>query len=128
LLGPFAIAAALAWCRAPAGVAPHNANADLLGAFVIAMWNYMGWDNASTIAGEVERPQRTYPLAMLGAVALITITYIVPVAALKHAGVDPSGWTTGAWVDAGRILGGRALAIAIVAGGMICGLGMFNAL
>ncbi len=27
----------------------------------------MGWDNASTIAGEVERPQRTYPLAMMSA-------------------------------------------------------------
>ncbi len=40
---------------------------DLLGGILIAMWNYMGWDNLSTIAGEVERPQRTYPLAMLGA-------------------------------------------------------------
>ncbi len=25
----------------------------------------MGWDNASTIATEVDRPQRTYPRAML---------------------------------------------------------------
>ena len=30
------------------------------------MWNYMGWDYASTVAGEVDRPQRTYPLAMAG--------------------------------------------------------------
>jgi len=33
---------------------------DLLGGVLIAMWNYMGWDNLSTIAGEVEAPQRTY--------------------------------------------------------------------
>ena len=45
------------------------------------MWNYMGWDNASTIALEVERPQRTYPRAMIGAVVLVALTYILPVLA-----------------------------------------------
>ena len=34
-------------------------------AILVAMWNYMGWDNASTVAQEVEDPQRTYPRAML---------------------------------------------------------------
>jgi len=95
---------------------------------MIAMWNYMGWDNASTIAGEVKRPQRTYPLAMLGALVLIIVTYVVPIAALKHNGIDVSQWSTGSWVQAGQSLGGQALGLAIVAGGMICGVGMFNAL
>src|SRR5262249_37609986 len=31
---------------------------DLGGAVIVAMWNYMGWDNASTIAQEVETPQK----------------------------------------------------------------------
>src|SRR5438270_390302 len=84
--------------------APQAGSAGLLAAFTVAMWNYMGWDNASTIAGEVERPQRTYPLAMLGAVALVTVSYVIPVAALKHTGIDPSNWSTGAWVDAGRAI------------------------
>jgi len=30
-------------------------------AVLVAMWNYMGWDNASTVAQEVENPQRSYP-------------------------------------------------------------------
>jgi amino acid transporter len=129
LLAPFAVAAAMAWLHAPLAASPVRAgSAGLLGAFTVAMWNYMGWDNASTIAGEVERPQRTYPKAMLGAVALVTISYLIPVAAVKHTGLDPSTWSTGAWVDAGRAIGGNALAAAIVAGGMICGVGMFNAL
>ena len=42
-------------------------HADFLGGILIAMWNYMGWDNLSTIAGEVESPQKTYTRAMLGA-------------------------------------------------------------
>ena len=33
----------------------------LAGAVSIALWNYMGWDNASTVAQEVENPQRNYP-------------------------------------------------------------------
>ena len=53
---------------------------DILGGLLICMWNYMGWDNASTIATEVERPQRTYPRAMLAAVVIVALTYILPVA------------------------------------------------
>src|SRR6202035_5140850 len=47
--------------------ASAGASVGLLGAVLVAMWNYMGWDNASTIAQEVERPQRTYPRAMIAA-------------------------------------------------------------
>ena len=32
---------------------------DILAGLLVAMWNYMGWDNSTTIAGEVDRPQRT---------------------------------------------------------------------
>jgi amino acid transporter len=92
------------------------------------MWNYMGWDNSSTIAGEVDRPQRTYPIAVLSAVGLVALTYVVPMSAMLAAGVNPAGWDTGAWVSVARELGGPALAIAVVIGGMISAFGMYNAL
>ena len=50
------------------------------------VWNYMGWDNASTIAQEVERPQRTYPKAMIAAVVLVSLTYILPFLAVYLRG------------------------------------------
>ena len=128
LLGPFVVIAVAALAQHPAAHASPTAQVDVLGGIMIAMWNYMGWDNASTIAGEVQRPQRTYPLAMLGALVLIILSYVIPIAALKHSGIDVSQWSTGSWVQAGQSLGGEALALAIVAGGMICGVGMFNAL
>lgn len=128
LLLPFAALAACAW-SAPSGAAPAPASSTgLWSGLLVAMWNYMGWDNASTVAAEVERPQRTYPLAMLLAVALVAVTYVVPVAAVAHTGLDPRGWSTGGWVDVGRALGGEWLARAIVIGGVVCGIGMFNAL
>jgi amino acid transporter len=98
------------------------------GGVLIAMWNYMGWDNASTVAGEVERPQRAYPLGVLVAVALIATTYVVPFAAMAAAGVDPSSWDTGAWVNVARTYGGAPLAMAVVLGGAISAFGMYSAL
>jgi hypothetical protein len=63
-----------------------------------------------------------YRTALLLTVCLVTLTYLVPVAGAAHVGIDPSGWTTGSWVSAGDIVGGRGLALAIGVGGMLCGL------
>jgi amino acid transporter len=100
----------------------------------VALWNYMGWDNASTVAQEVEAPQRNYPRAMLISAALVALTYIVPLAAVGIAGI-PAGQfcpgnadCTGAWTDAARTMVGPGLALAVVLGGMLNGAGMFNAL
>jgi amino acid transporter len=112
------------WGR-PAG---PGAGTALSMAILVAMWNYMGWDNASTVATEVENPQRNYPRAMIGAAILTALTYIVPLVAMALAGLSPTGFTTGSWTSAGQALGGRILALAVVAGGVICGVGMFNAL
>lgn len=104
------------------------AHCGLLGGILVGMWNYMGWDNASTVAGEVERPQRTYPLAMLGALALVALTYVVPVLAASFSGIGPEGWTAGGWADIGGAVGGKWLMIVIVVCGMISAFSMFNAL
>jgi amino acid transporter len=101
---------------------------DLAGGIVIAMWNYMGWDNLSTIADEVDRPQTTYPLAMFGSVALVIASYLLPVIAVAAARLNPGLWRTGSWVDAGQALGGSTLALAVAAAGMIGALGTFASL
>jgi len=101
---------------------------DLEGGILIAMWNYMGWDNLSTIADEVDRPQRTYPLAMFSSVILVIASYLLPVMAVAAARLDPGIWSTGSWVDAGQALGGSGLALAIAAAGMIGALGTFASL
>ncbi|MBZ5537000.1 MAG: APC family permease [Acidobacteriia bacterium] len=101
---------------------------DILGGILISMWNYMGWDNASTIAEEVDRPRRTYPLAMLGSCILVTLTYIIPVAALARTGISLEAWATGGWVDIARTLGGNGLAAALMGAGALAAVGSFNAL
>jgi amino acid transporter len=105
-----------------------DGQAGLSTAILVALWNYMGWDNASTIARDVENPQHSYPRAMISSAILTAFTYVLPLAAMAVAGLSPQGFSTGSWVIAGRAIGGPILAAAIVAGGIICGIGMFNAL
>ena len=107
---------------------PTNSSIDILTGVLICMWNYMGWDNASTIAAEVERPQRTYPRAMLAAVLIVAVSYILPVAAMWMTGLAPSAWDTGFWADVAGMIGGPLLRVALALGGLISGFGMFNAL
>jgi amino acid transporter len=108
--------------------APTTSKVDLIGGLLICMWNYMGWDNASTIATEVERPQRTYPRAMLVAVCIVALTYILPVAAVWMTRLPAGAWETGSWADIAGLLGGPLLRVALVVGGMFSAFGMFNAL
>ena len=132
LLAPFValIIFALGSGKVPATRSPRFrcATSILLGGVLIAMWNYMGWDNLSTIAGEVEAPQRTYSRAMFGAVILVVVSYLLPVGAVARTGIDPNSWTTGGWVDVGQIIGGETLAIAIALAGVIGAIGSFSAL
>ena len=123
MLAPFKYAALF-----HAVTTPTTSKVDMIGGLLIAMWNYMGWDNASTIATEVERPQRTYPRAMLWTVAIVALSYIVPVAAVWMTGLPAGAWETGSWADIAGLLGGPLLRVGLVAGGMISAFGMFNAL
>jgi amino acid transporter len=108
-------------------------HADILAGLLVAMWNYMGWDNSTTIAGEVDRPQRTYPWAMAIGVILVALTYVLPIGAVAMTGLDPNRWTTGGWPDvAHAIVSGsvprEVLTLALTLAGMLGALGTLNAL
>jgi amino acid transporter len=121
-LGNFSLKAGTFSLKAPA------AGMDFAGAVSVTLWNYMGWDNASTVAQEVVEPQRNYPRAMLLAAGLVALTYVLPLAAVALAGIPAEQFSTGAWTDAAREVVGPWLALCVVLGGTINGFGMFNAL
>jgi len=114
--------------------AASGASVGLLGAVLVAMWNYMGWDNASTIAQEVERPQRTYPRAMIAAVILVSLTYVLPFLAVYFTGIPASAFTEdGSWAAIAGQLGGKVMGVEwlrfmVTIGGLMSAFGMFNAL
>ena len=54
----------------------------------VIYWSFSGFDSASTFAGEVKEPHRTFPLALTLAVITMLASYIAPL--LVAAGADPS--------------------------------------
>jgi len=130
--GPFALIVLMAPFRAGTlahvAAAPVTSTVGLLGGTLVAMWNYMGWDNASTIARGVERPERTYPRAMIVSVTLVALTYLLPVLAVYVTGLPSSAFETGSWANVAGLVGGNWLRALLVLGGMVSGFGIFNAL
>ncbi|MBX7190615.1 MAG: amino acid permease [Sandaracinaceae bacterium] len=44
---------------------------------VVASFAYSGWNAAAYFAGEVQRPERTLPVALAGGTALVTVLYVL---------------------------------------------------
>lgn len=114
----------------------ESGRGSIVTALLFVLWNYMGWDNASTIAREVENPRRNYIRAMLFAVALVGASYILPIAVVAFTGFPASDFVTGSWVETAKTIATGVvgphlaswLAFAVLAGGALTGVAMFNAL
>jgi amino acid transporter len=99
-----------------------------LGLFVV-MWNYLGWDGLSTVAGEMKNPRRDYPRTLIITLPLITLCYLIPVfIGLGVIGVNGVEWTAGAWNDIAKTIGGSWLGILMAIGALVSAAGLFSAL
>ncbi len=95
-----------------------------------ALWNYIGWDNASTVQGEVIDASRSYPRALLVALPLVMLSYFVPILPTLAA-TDGTKWVDGSWPAIAAAATGSAgpvIAAMIALGGLVSALALFNAL
>lgn len=91
-------------------------------------WNLNYWDKASTLAGEVENPSKTFPKALFGAVVLVVSSYLIPLLAGTGATKSaPSDWTDGYFAEVGMLIGGYWLKWWIQAAAAMSNLGLFEA-
>ncbi|XP_010552261.1 PREDICTED: probable polyamine transporter At3g13620 [Tarenaya hassleriana] len=96
--------------------------------FNTLFWNLNFWDNVSTLAGEVDKPQKTFPLALLVAVIFTCIAYLIPLFAVTGAvSVDQSRWESGFHAEAAEMLAGKWLKIWIEIGAVLSSIGLFEA-
>jgi amino acid transporter len=139
VVAPFGVLAALAlfrWLTAghavPFPVTPfHAAGTSFAGALGIGMsqsiWNYSGWDNASTLGGEIEHATTAYPGALARALPLVTGVYLVsilPVLAVTRW----TAWTDGAWPALAVSVAGPWFGTWLAGAGMVSAFALFNAL
>jgi APA family basic amino acid/polyamine antiporter len=57
--------------------------AGFMAALVAALWAYDGWNDLNMVAGEVKRPERNVPIALIAGVATVGVLYV-----LVNAGVQ----------------------------------------
>ena len=108
-------------------LASHRSSALLLGLSYI-VFNYSGWDNVSTYAGEVDEPHRNYPRAIAVALLIVILGYLLPVLAGISVTTDPALWTTDAgWPVIAQLIGGRWLGSLIAAAGLVSVWALVNA-
>ncbi|KAK2664910.1 hypothetical protein Ddye_003484 [Dipteronia dyeriana] len=101
---------------------------DWRGYFNNMFWNLNYWDKASTLAGEVENPSKTFPKATFGAVILVVSSYLIPLLAGTGALDSPSSeWTDGYFAEVGMLIGGFWLKWWIQAAAAMSNLGLFEA-
>ena len=95
-----------------------------------ALWNYIGWDNASTVSEEVMDPARSYPRALFTMLPVVTIVYFAALLPALAA-TDWTAWSEGGWPAIAMAATGRAgpvIAAWIAAAGMVSAIALFNAL
>lgn len=96
--------------------------------FNTLFWNLNFWDNVSTLAGEVDRPQKTFPVALLVAVIFTCVAYLIPLFAVIGAvNVDQSQWDSGFHATAAEIIAGKWLKIWLEVGAVLSAIGLFEA-
>ncbi|KAL5563530.1 hypothetical protein UlMin_033277 [Ulmus minor] len=96
--------------------------------FNTLFWNLNFWDNASTLAGEVEQPQKTYPKALFSAGILACLGYLIPLLAATGAiPLDQEDWEDGYLAKAAEIIAGKWLKIWIEIGSVLSVIGLYEA-
>ena len=68
------------------------------------------WDSVSTLAGEVANPHKTFPLALMLAVVLVILMYLLPLLACLGVMTETSDWKLGFFATVARQVGGQWLA------------------
>lgn len=92
----------------------------------LGLWLYSGYEQLSTVAEEVENPQKAYPRALAVVVPLSIAAYFLPAfAGLASAG-NWEHWHTGFFSDAARMIGGPWLGTSMAAAAMIGSVALLN--
>jgi amino acid transporter len=93
----------------------------------LGIWLYSGYEQMSSVAEEVENPQRNYPLALALVVPLSVATYFLPTMFSLAALGDWQKWHTGYFSDAARLIGGPWLGFWMTVAALLTNLALLNA-
>lgn len=97
-------------------------------ALYTVIWNFIGWDNATTYAGEVDKPVRSYIISTVIAFFVILLVYILAVFSAQQTNISAEALSDGGFPAVGVLLGGYSLGALLSIGGMASAIGLFSAI
>ena len=92
----------------------------------LAMWNYAGYEQLSSVTGEMKNPQKTFVRLLAWNTPMNVLTYIVPPALALAVLGNWREWETGYIVTAARHIGGEALGVSMLIASLIGTLSLSN--
>ena len=106
---------------------PHQEKFKVFGVgLALGLWLYSGYEQLSTVAEEVENPNKAYPRALAVVVPLSIAAYFLP----TFAGLASAGswekWHTGFFSDAARMIGGNWLGHWMTLAAVMCNIALLN--
>ena len=109
-------------------VPPHQPLFQVFGVgLALGLWLYSGYEQVSTVAEEVENPQRSYPRALGLMVPMSIATYVLPTLICLAALGNWQEWHTRYFSDAAQLIGGPWLGTWITLAAMVTNLSLLNA-
>ncbi|KAJ8760065.1 hypothetical protein K2173_010921 [Erythroxylum novogranatense] len=91
-------------------------------------WNLNFWDSVSTLAGEVDEPHKTFPVALLVSVVFTCLAYLIPLFAVAGAVVvEQNMWKSGFHATAAEIIAGKWLKYWLEVGAVLSAFGLYEA-
>jgi amino acid transporter len=93
----------------------------------LGLWLYSGYEQCSSVAEEVENPQRSYPLALAMVIPLSIATYFLPALFALAALGNWQQWNTAYLSAASELIGGRWLGVLMTVAAMLCSISLLNA-
>jgi amino acid transporter len=92
----------------------------------LGLWLYSGYEQLSTVAEEVENPQRSYPRALALVVPMSIATYFLPTLVCLAALGNWQSWHTRYFSDAAQLIGGPWLGAWMTIAAMVTNIALLN--
>lgn len=131
-LAPFGVMVALALSHVHFQTMPlvnpgQKLHESALAGLAVVVWNYLGWDSLSTVAGEVHDAPKTIPRALASTLPAIVVTYVLVILGGWAVLPNASQWKEGVWPQVAGAAGGHGLATWMGLSLMVSSLGLFTA-
>jgi len=92
----------------------------------LGLWLYSGYEQLSTVAGEVENPQENFPKALAWVVPISIATYFLPTVCSLGVLGNWQQWHTGYFSSAAQLIGGRWLGVWVTAAAAVTNICLLN--